>query len=101
MQRLEALLARSSAVDRYEGYYFRYFYSFGNKGMVFRTLATIYRAEGRYYWKNIEILRDQTTGRTTGLNKYEGLVFFLADRVYILDQGLDGTTRQGRCAAFQ
>lgn len=85
LSHLQTLYQHSQDLQKYTGFYFRYFYSFGNKGMVFRSLATIYRDEGRYYWKNIEILRDQATGRTTGLNKYEGLVFFLADRIYIME----------------
>jgi len=52
---------------------------------VIRSLALIYREDDKYYWKNIEILRDAETGRSAGLNKYEGVLFYLADRIYILE----------------
>ncbi len=82
---LEKLYEASQNLDKYVGYYFRYFYSFGNAGMIIRSLAVIWREDGRYYWKNIEILRDPETGRATGLNKYEGTIFYLADRIYVME----------------
>jgi len=85
LQHLERIYRSSHEMQKYTGFYFRYFYSFGNKGMVIRSLASIHRDEGKYYWKNIEILRNGATGRMTGLNKYEGVVFFLADRIYIME----------------
>ena len=85
MQRLEALLARSSAVDRYEGYYFRYFYSFGNKGCIIKSLARIVVRDGRGYFKNVEVLREPDSGRWIRSNKYEGMLFQLADRIQLFE----------------
>lgn len=85
LRHLDRIYARSHAVDRYAGYYFRYFYSFGNKGCIIRSLARIIVREGRGYFKNIEILRDPDSGHWTGTNKYEGLVFQLADRIQIVE----------------
>jgi len=85
LMHLNRLYQRSQSLEKYVGYYFRYFYSFGNTGLVIRSLASVYEEDGRYYWKNIEILRDPGTGRTTGLNKYEGALFYLADRIYIME----------------
>jgi len=85
LRHLETIYRHSQDMQKYTGFYFRYFYSFGNKGMVFRSLASIYRADDRYYWKNIEILRDLASGRISGINKYEGVVFFLADRLYVME----------------
>lgn len=82
---LARIYRRSHDLHRYTGFYFRYFFSFGNKGMIIRSLASIHEENGKYYWKNIEILRNTATGQTTGLNKYEGAVFFLADRLYIME----------------
>ncbi len=82
---LEQLYKRSQSLEKYVGYYFRYFYSFGNQGMVFRSIASIHEEEGRYFWKNIEILRDPETGQNRGLNKYEGALFYLADRIYVME----------------
>lgn len=67
------------------GLRFRYFYSFGNQGKIIRSLALIYREDGKYYWKNIEILRDPETGRSHGLDRYEGVLIYPADRLYILE----------------
>lgn len=82
---LEALYRRSLSMEKYVGYYYRYFYSFGNKGLITRSLATIYADGGRYYWKNIEVLRDPDTGKTKGMNKYTGALFYLADRIHIIE----------------
>lgn len=85
LRHLDRLYQHSQELDKYAGYYFRYFYSFGNPGKVIRSLALVYKENERFYWKNIEILRDPETGRSNGLNKYEGVLFYLADRIYILE----------------
>ena len=85
MRHLDRIFARASPVDRYAGYYFRYFYSFGNKGQIIRSLARIVIRDDRAWFKNIEILRDPDTGRWTHTNKYEGVVFQLADRIQLFE----------------
>jgi transcriptional regulator with XRE-family HTH domain len=85
MRHFERLLEKSQPLDKYVGYYFRYFYSFGNKGYVIRSLASISERDGHYFWKNIETLTDPRTGRRTGVNKYEGIVLHLADRIYFME----------------
>jgi len=85
LRHLDRLYQHSQDLEKYLGYYFRYFYSFGNKGKVIRSLALIYTEDNKYYWKNIEVLRNPDTGRSTGLNKYEGVLFFLADSIYLME----------------
>jgi len=85
LRHLDRLYQRSQALDKYIGYYFRYFYSFSNPGKIIRSLASIYKESERFYWSNIELLRDPETGRSHGLNKYKGAVFYLADRIYIVE----------------
>ena len=85
LRHLDRIYQRSQALDKYIGYYFRYFYSFSNPGKVIRSLASVYKESERYYWSNIELLRDLETGRSQGLNKYKGAVFYLADRIYIVE----------------
>jgi len=85
LRHLDRIFARAQPVERYSGYYFRYFYSFGNKSCIIRSLARIVIREGRGYFKNIEVLRDPDTGQWTGNNKYEGVVFQLADRIQIFE----------------
>jgi len=82
---LDSLYRKSQSLEKYTGFYFRYFFSFGNPGMVIRSFGSIYCKDQKYYWKNIEILRDPRTGRATDINKYEGVVFYLADRIYIIE----------------
>lgn len=52
---------------------------------MIRSRALVYKEDNRDFWKNIEVLRDPATGRTTGLNKYEAALFYLAERIYILE----------------
>src|SRR6056297_89037 len=85
LRHLDKLYQRSQSLEKYLGYYFRYFYSFGNPGKVIRSLALIHKEDDKYYWKNIEVLRDPASGHTTGVNKYEGVLFYLADRIYIME----------------
>lgn len=85
LRHLDQLYQASQSLEKYVGYYFRYFFSFGNPGLIIRSLAHIREEDGRYFWKNIEILRDPKTRRLTGLNKYEGAVFYLADRIYVME----------------
>lgn len=85
LRHLDRIYQRSQALDKYIGYYFRYFYSFSNPGKVIRSLASIYKENERFYWSNIELLRDPETGRSQGMNKYKGAVFYLADRIYIVE----------------
>ncbi|MEY8840503.1 hypothetical protein AB9K41_15900, partial [Cribrihabitans sp. XS_ASV171] len=65
--------------------YFRYFYSFGNQGSIIRSLARIAVRDGRAIFKNVEILRDPETGRWMRTNKYEGVIFQLADRIQLFE----------------
>ncbi len=85
LRHLDRIYQRSQALDKYIGYYFRYFYSFSTPGKIIRSLASIYKESERFYWNNIELLRNPETGRSHGLNKYEGAVFYLADRIYIVE----------------
>lgn len=85
LQHLDRLYQNSQSLAKYTGFYFRYFYSFGVSGKIVRSLASIYEQEGRYYWKNIENLRVLDSRRSLGLNKYEGVLFYLADRIYIVE----------------
>ncbi len=85
MQHLETLYRSSQSLDRYKGYYFRYFFSFGNAGKIIRSLVRIYEEDGKYFWKNIELIREPTIGNIRAINKYDGAVFFLADRIYVIE----------------
>jgi len=85
LRHLDRIFARSHPVDRYAGYYFRYFYSFGNKGCIIRSLASIVIRENRGYFKNTEVLRDPDTRKWIGSNKYAGVIIQLADRIQVFE----------------
>lgn len=85
LRHLDRIYGQSQPMEKYVGFYYRYFFSFGNKGLVTRSLASIHAVDGKCYWKNIEILRDPDSGKVFSLNKYEGAVFYLTDRIYVME----------------
>ena len=85
LEHLNNLYGKSQNMDRYCGYYFRYFYSFSNAGKITKSLCVIYESEGKYFWKNIELVRDSPGSKARMLSKYEGVVFFLTNRLYVIE----------------
>lgn len=82
---VDRLRRKSAGLDRYAGYYFRYFYSFSNPGRIMKSLARLYVADGQAYWKNVELLRDDGQGPARAVSKYEGVAFFLTNRIYVVE----------------
>ncbi len=80
------LTKTSKDMERYEGYYYRYFYSFGFPGFIFRSFVKIYRINDVCYMKHIERSsgKDPLLGARLTI-KYHGLVFLLADRLFIVE----------------
>lgn len=73
-------------LDGYLGYYYRYFYSYGFKGRVLKSLLGIYCKDGLYYTKNIGILAEPGSDRLRAVRfKYLGLPLFINDRIYLLE----------------
>lgn len=85
LRHLEGLYQKSTPLDRYLGYYFRYFYSFGYPGHIIKSLAVIHEQDGRYFWKNIEVMGGAVTGGPTTVSKYVGACFLLSDRIFIIE----------------
>ena len=85
MAHLNALYAQSGNLDRYTGYYYRYFFSFSNAGRIMKSFCKLYEQDGRYFWKNLEPVRDAPGRQTRAVNKYEGAVFFLTNRIYVIE----------------
>ena len=83
---LETLYRRSQSLSRYVGYYYRYFYSFSHYGRIFRSFGALYERDGRFFWKNIELVRNPhaKNGRAM-VKKYEGTVFLLTNRIYVIE----------------
>ncbi|MFZ9199480.1 MAG: helix-turn-helix domain-containing protein [Paracoccaceae bacterium] len=75
----------SLSLDRYIGYYYRYFFAFGYPGMIVKSLLRI-TGDGRYYYtKNIEVLREPGNQRSITINKYLGVAFYLGDRIQLIE----------------
>lgn len=85
IRHIEALYRQSANLDRYVGFYYRYFYSFGYPGKIIKSLCALTEADGKYFWKNIEITRDDMLGAGRTIGKYAGSVFFLGERIYIVE----------------
>lgn len=85
LRHLEALYKVSRPLDFYVGHYFRYFYSFGYPGQIIRSFCTIHQKDGKYYWKNLEIMRATGPGERTTVSKYIGTALLIADRIFIFE----------------
>ncbi len=81
----ETLHRMSGELDRYTGWYFRYFYAFGYPGRITRSLAVLENHDGRHLWKNIETGIDPDLARRRFVGKYEGLAFYLGHRIHIVE----------------
>lgn len=80
------LVRRSKGeLDRYIGYYFRYFYSFGYPGYVIKSLAAIARHGDAYLWKNVEVMVTPHKVPKRTVMKYQGAALFLGDRIFIVE----------------
>lgn len=85
LRHVEGLYQASGNLDRYVGYYFRYFYSFGFVRRIIKSLACISERDGRYYWKNIEYFPPSRDGQVSTTSKYSGVVLLLGDRIFIVE----------------
>lgn len=83
---LERLRRKSGDLGRYAGYYFRYFYSFGYPGKIIKCLTVIYETDGGYYWKSVERLQPDATGRHGVMtSKYLASLMLLGDRIFAME----------------
>ena len=82
---IEKLHRLSGELDRYTGWYFRYFYTFGYPNKITRSLAVISEHDGRHLWKNIERRGDRDLAMERFVGKYDGLAFYLGHRIHIME----------------
>ncbi|MET4808179.1 helix-turn-helix transcriptional regulator [Limibacillus sp. MBR-115] len=83
---LSTMTRRETQLRRYHGYYFKYFYSFSEPGMVLRSLVHVYRAQDFTLYKTIERLRPFGSPRAaTYIFKYEGVLASVGDRLHMID----------------
>jgi transcriptional regulator with XRE-family HTH domain len=82
---VQRLVRASDSLKRYDGYYFRYFFSFSKPGRIMKSLARMHHVDGHCYWKNLEPIRENGRGPARAINKYEGMGFLLTNRIYIVE----------------
>lgn len=82
---LERISRHSQNMDAYLGYYYRYHRSFSDSGKITRSFGNIYKYAGQYYWKYVELMRDIYPQQKRSFKKYEGVVYLLGNRIYILE----------------
>lgn len=86
-ERLLPLVKSNSALlERYTGYYYRYFYSQGYPGYVYRSFNRVYQEDGITYLKHIERVRKDDLALGGGFSiKYNGIVIMMAGRLFIVE----------------
>lgn len=82
LRHIEALYRESGPLERYHGFYYRYFYSFGYPGRIIRSLVQIFGHQGLTYWKNLEVTR---SAGHSDVSKYLGAAVLLADRIFVVE----------------
>lgn len=80
-----ALFNMSESMDRYEGFYYRYFPSYGTPGKFVKSLGCIKRVGKNFYWKNNETLRRDDGEINGGFGKWHGVFLSFADRLYLVE----------------
>ncbi|WAP68551.1 helix-turn-helix domain-containing protein [Jiella pelagia] len=83
LRQVETLFRESGSLQRYVGCYYRYFYAFSHPGKIIKSFSTLSADQGKYFWKNIEIIDEGRGGRTVA--KYEGAAFLLGERLHIIE----------------
>ena len=85
LRHIAHLFNMSGNLERYIGYYFRYYYSFSYPGYLTKSLARISEKDGRFYWSNLEIIGDPSSGQRPAVSKYKGVLLFLGDRIFVVE----------------
>ena len=86
-EHIERLKQRGmTELEKYTGYYFEYYLSMSSPGKILRSLVCIEQQEGGAYFQRTERLVDmEKTDEQVAHCKYLGMVFFLTDRIFMLD----------------
>jgi len=85
LKHLNSIFRSSLSLDRYIGYYYRYFYSFSYPGMIVKSLLSFTSQDRYYYTKNVELIRDPSSKRVITKNKYLGVAFYLGGRIHLTE----------------
>lgn len=82
---VDKIFRSSQSLDRYIGYYYRYFYSFTYPGMIHKSLFSIAVQDRYYYTKNVELIREPSNKRLVKINKFLGIAFHLGERIHLTE----------------
>lgn len=87
MERIGRMLLKPMPqLDDFQGYYYRYYYAFGFRGLVIRTLVRIRKEGSLYLSRHIERIPrpDTRTGLPLAF-KYDGVALYLSGRLFLLE----------------
>ena len=87
MERIGRLLKKPMPqLEEFQGYYYRYYYSFAFRGMVIRTLLRLQREGDLYVSRHIErIPRSDAPVSIPVTFKYDGVVLYISGRLFLLE----------------
>ncbi|EAU39885.1 predicted transcriptional regulator [Fulvimarina pelagi HTCC2506] len=75
-----------SQMAKYDGYYYKYFYSFSTPSYILRSLVSVKQTDEISYYKTIERLTPAGYSYSPGdLFKYSGIMLPVGDRIHMLD----------------
>lgn len=76
----------SEPLDKYEGYYYRYYYAYDLSGRVVRSLFRLSKADGFYVTRHIErIFHPASAGKHKTAFKYSGFATGLSNCIFVLE----------------
>lgn len=72
-------------MEPYLGYYHEYYYSMSSPGYILKGLVCLERKHDGFYHQRTERLTTDTDPGKTSYCKYQGMSFFLNDRIFMID----------------
>lgn len=76
----------SEPLDKYEGYYYRYYYAYDLSGRVVRSLFRLSKSDGFYVTRHIErIFHPASAGRHKTAFKYSGFATGLSNCIFVIE----------------
>lgn len=86
VEHIDKLQRRSQGrFDDYLGFYYEIYFSMSFPGHILRNLVQITQQEGEIYYQRIERLVPPDGGRRVFHSRYQGMGFFLSDRIFLCD----------------
>lgn len=78
--------AQHPQLEKYCGYYYKYFYSFSTPSYILRSLVCVYQDNKLTLYKTLELLsRPEQRSANSDLFKYRGILLPVGDRLHMID----------------